>query len=82
MTAPFDPYRRNYRSLSVKDLLDARESRHVQLMAMDNVIGTAIGLYRIHKESPDHRNDNTAAAAETRGTYATPKTFQNSSVKS
>jgi len=82
MTAPFDPYRRNYRSLSVKDLLDARESRHVQLMAMDNVIGTAIGLYRIHKESPDHRNDNTAAAAVTRGRYSTPKTFQNSSVKS
>jgi len=51
-------------------------------MAMDNVIGTAIGLYRIHKESPDHRNDNTAAAAGTRGTYSTPKTFQNSSVKS
>lgn len=63
MTAPFDPHRRNYRSLSVKDLLDARESRHVQLMAMDNVIGTAIGLYRIHKDSPHHRNDNTAAAA-------------------
>ena len=42
-TAPFDPYRRNYLSLSVKDLLDARESRHVQLMATDNVIGTASG---------------------------------------
>jgi hypothetical protein len=39
MTTPFDPYRRNYRSLSVKDLLDARESR-LQLMATENVIGT------------------------------------------
>jgi hypothetical protein len=81
-TRYFDPYRRNYRSLSVKDLLDARESRHVQLMAMDNVIGTAIGLYRIHHQSPDNKNDNTAAAAVTRGQYSTPRTFQNSSVKS
>jgi hypothetical protein len=40
MTTPFDPYQRNYRSLSVKDLLDARESRHIQLMATENIIGT------------------------------------------
>jgi len=43
----------NFYSLSVKDLLEARESFHVFLASMDNVVGTAIGLYRIRKTDPD-----------------------------
>jgi len=43
----------NFLSLSVKDLLDARENYHVFLSSIDNVIGTAIGLYRIRIDDPD-----------------------------
>lgn len=80
MRLPFDPYRRNYRSLSVRDLLDARESYHVHLMAFANVFATAIGLYRIHDQAPDRRKDVTAESAVTRGTFSTPRTFANSVV--
>ena len=39
MHAPFNPYRRNYRSLSMRDLLEAREAYHVHLTNIENVIG-------------------------------------------
>ncbi len=46
---PFPP-RRDYASLSVKDLLDAREAYHVYLSTLENVVATAIGRYLIHKD--------------------------------
>ena len=46
---PFPP-RRDYASLSVHDLMDAREAYHVHLSRLENVIGTAIGRYRIHEK--------------------------------
>ena len=46
-------FRRNFRSLSVKDLLDARDQYHVHLSQRENVVGTAIGLYRIRRRDPD-----------------------------
>ena len=44
------PPRRNYASLSIKDLLDAREAYHVYLSTVENVIATAIGRYYIHED--------------------------------
>lgn len=44
---------RDFKSLSVHDLLDAREAYHVHLANMSNVIATAIGLYRIRTDDPD-----------------------------
>lgn len=44
--------RTSYRSLSMKDLLDARELYHYHLMNKPNVVGTAIGLYLIRKTDP------------------------------
>lgn len=41
------PYR--YSSLSVKDLLDARDAYHWHLSHLSNVVATAIGRYRIRK---------------------------------
>jgi len=38
---------RDYSSLSVKDLLEAREAYHVHLAHLDNVVGTAIGRRRM-----------------------------------
>jgi hypothetical protein len=39
----------NYRALSVRDLLDARDQYHYHLMNKANVVGTAIGLYLFRK---------------------------------
>lgn len=44
------PPRRDYVSLSIKDLLDARDAYHVYLSSLDNVIATAIGRYFIHED--------------------------------
>lgn len=41
------PPKRDYSSLSVKDLLEARDAYHVHLAHLANVIATAIGRYRI-----------------------------------
>ena len=44
------PPRRDYVSLSIKDLLDAREAYHVHLSILNNVVATAIGRYCIHED--------------------------------
>lgn len=44
------PPRRDYSSLSVQDLLDARDAYHVYLASLEHVVATAIGRYRIHRE--------------------------------
>ena len=43
---PFPP-KRDFSSLSVRDLLEARDAYHVHLAHLANVIATAIGRYRI-----------------------------------
>jgi hypothetical protein len=42
----------NFRSLSLKDLLEARDLYHWHLMNKANVVGTAVGLYLIRKSDP------------------------------
>ena len=59
----------NIRSLSLKDLLDARDTYHWHLMNKANVIGTAVGAYLIR------HNDESA-----KGKPA-PRTFDNSGVR-
>ena len=46
----------NFHHLSVKDLVEARDTFHVHLMNKRNVIATAISRYRIRKS--DFKNDN------------------------
>lgn len=41
-----------YEQLSLKDLLDARDQYHIHLMQHPNVVGTAVGRYRIRKSDP------------------------------
>jgi hypothetical protein len=43
---------RNFQSLSVKDLLEARDLYHYHLLHKANVVGTAIGLYLIRNTDP------------------------------
>jgi len=42
----------NFSSLSIKDLLEARDQFHIHLMKKENVLATAISRYRIRKEDP------------------------------
>jgi hypothetical protein len=50
-------------SLSLKDLLEARDQFHYHLMNKKNVIATAVGLYRIRKTDP-RPNDRGTSTAE------------------
>jgi hypothetical protein len=67
----------NFTSLSIKDLLEAREAYHVHLMNKANVVGTAVGLYLIRKsESLPDKDGHVAKKPDT------PRTFDNSEVRS
>ena len=83
MLDPKDPYKRSFSSLSIKDLLDAREAYHVHLMRMENVFSTAIGLYRIQEHDLDYKQYHPAgeAAAKERGKKNEPRTLENTVVK-
>lgn len=79
-TKPFPP-RRNYTSLSVADLLEARDAYHVYLSGLENVVATAIGRYRIHEKDwfaahpPDERQPENARRVKD------PRTLNNSIVR-
>lgn len=67
----------NPKSLSIRDLLEAREAFHVHLYNKQNVIATAIGKFRIRKRDLDSKfpfvsNDNQDSP---------PRTLDNSVVK-
>ena len=42
----------DYASLSLRDLLEARDLYHLHLMNKKNVVATAVGYYRIRKQEP------------------------------
>lgn len=65
-------------SLSVKDLLEARENFHFHLSNLKNVVGTAIGLYRIRNKDLDAK-DSTKKADRKKA--ALVRTLANSAVK-
>lgn len=44
------PPRRDYSSLSVRDLIEARDAYHLHLAHLTNVTATAVGRYRIHQD--------------------------------
>lgn len=58
-----DPSNRDFSSLSIKDLLEAREAYHVHLSRMERVIGTAIGRFLIRRSDKDFRNPYSAESA-------------------
>ncbi len=58
-----DPQKRDYASLSIRDLLEAREAYHVHLSRIDTVIGTAIGRYLIRQQDPDYRKPHNGEPA-------------------
>ena len=75
------PPRRDFASLSLRDLLDAREAYHVYLSQLDNVIATAIGRYCIHQDDwyAQHPPDRPRPANVRRVTA--PRTLANSVIR-
>ncbi len=71
------PTTRDFSSLSIKDLLEAREAYHVHLAHLDTVVATAIGRYRIRRE--DENAENPYATPGRRS--STPKTLGNTVVR-
>lgn len=69
----------DFSTLSLKDLIEARDLYHFHLMSKANVVGTAVGLYLIREKEvwPKARGDD--GAARKKLTY--PRTFGNSEVR-
>src|SRR6185295_5691299 len=70
---------RGYSSLSLKDLLEAREQYHFHLMNKDNVVATAIGYYRIRRADPWPSEKDPQAGERKRSTDE--RTLSNSEVR-
>ena len=65
----------------MRDLIDAREAYHVYLSTLENVVATAIGRYRIHKDDwyATHAPDEPRPKGHPR--VSEPRTLSNSIVK-
>ena len=68
----------DFSAISLRDLLDARDHYAVHLANLPNVLGTAVGRYRVR------RKDNRSAeqVKRTAATGLGPKTLDNSEIKS
>lgn len=77
------PPRRSYTSLSIKDLLDAREAYHVYLSTVENVVATAIGRYFIHQDDWYAKNppDRPRPDSFPRVDPKSPRTLANSVIR-
>jgi len=75
------PPRRDYSSLSVRDLLDARDAYHVYLASLEHVVATAIGRYRIHKDDWYATHPPDVPRPKEVGKPDTPRTLGNSIVR-
>ena len=76
MKMPADPHLSCH--VTLRDLLDARDAWHVHLTRLDNVIGTAVGFYRIRNNDPDA--DNPRSKGTKPFTDQTARTLANSEV--
>jgi len=71
-----------FSSLSIIDLLRARDQFHVHLMHKPNVVGTAIGRYLIRKEDPlPSAQQVTEEKVQKRKAKKIPRTLENSEVR-
>ncbi len=72
-----DNHKHDYSSLSIKDLLDAREAYHVHLAHLDSVYATAIGRYLIRDSDRNSKDLKHHTAPEDLGA----RSLTNSTVK-
>jgi hypothetical protein len=70
----------DYSVLSLDDLLAARDQFHLHLIHKPNVIGTAVGLYRIRRSEPwPHAQSHPVRGRH--GAHPGPRTLENSEVR-
>lgn len=74
-------YAHDFHSLTVRDLLDARDQFHVHLAHKPNVFSTAIGMYLIRDFDPESSHGAGAGITDKRSQKAAPRTLQNSAVR-
>jgi hypothetical protein len=79
MPRPFPPTI-HFQTLALKDLLDARESYHAHLAHLENVVATAVGLYRIRRADLDPSGVPKKLPAGPRDAHSPPRTLGNSRV--
>ena len=74
---------RNFASLSLKDLLAARDQYHFHLMNKANVVGTAVGRYLIRKDDPwpDEHHTRMMKDGDRKPPTKKERTFENSEVR-
>ena len=79
---PTFPPRREFSSLSLSDLLDARDAYHVHLSNLRNVVATGVGRYLIHRGDwyATHAPDEPRPAGPPR--VSEPRTLGNSILRS
>lgn len=73
----------NFASLSLRDLLEARDQYHWHLVHKPNVVGTAVGRYRIRKMDP-WPSKNRSDGAQSKASAHVPKEerrFDNSEIR-
>ncbi len=75
------PPRQDYASLSMKDLIDARDAYQVYLATVPNVVATAIGRYLIHQEDWYAKHPPTMRRPESEPRITEPRTLENSVVR-
>src|SRR5688572_75241 len=72
----FDPHK-----LMLSDLIAARDAYHVHLANLPNVIGTALGRYRIRVRDRDHKRDFDDYKDWSRHKPDRPRTLTNSEIR-
>ena len=70
----------NFSLLSLADLLVARDQFHLHLIHKPNVVGTAVGRYRIRKSDPWPDKDHPEQGPRRKG-KTPPRTLENSEVR-
>lgn len=69
----------DFSTLSLADLIEARDTFHFHLMSKANVVGTAVGLYLIRNNEEWPKNPGEGANPPRKKTY--PREFGNSQVR-
>ena len=75
------PPRRDYASVSIRDLLDAREATHVFFSTLPNVVATAIGRYLIRENDWYAHHPPTEPRPKNVRKPTNPRTLDNSVVR-
>jgi hypothetical protein len=74
-------FAQDFRSLGIKDLLDARDQFHMHLAHKPNVFATAIGLYLIRTSDAGSQQNRGHSGLNSRKPSATARTLLNSTVQ-